>query len=175
MKRTFVIVGLALLGVAFVAATLWVILSGNRSARAVRTKFRIGGAMLTLAGLTTLNACTGCYDAPGEVVTCYDPVVIPPTNQLTTNVANNSLRNGDIIVVEIVCEFKSEAAMTIYDTDHNILQSETFALEMGTHSINLTLDVGEYRGDAILELAYSQRADKENEKQHDQYEITIVE
>ena len=52
MKRALMIIGL---GIAFVGASLWVMLSGGRSAKAIRAKFRLGGAILTLVSYLLLR------------------------------------------------------------------------------------------------------------------------
>ena len=50
MKRTILLVAF---GVAFVGVSLWLILSGGRSRRATRLKYRLGGAILSLVALTS--------------------------------------------------------------------------------------------------------------------------
>lgn len=54
MKKTLLIIGL---GTAFLAVSLWVWISNGKSARAVKAKFRIGGALLTLTGMMTVGSC----------------------------------------------------------------------------------------------------------------------
>lgn len=59
-------------GVAFLAASLWVFLSNGKSARALRTKYKMGGLMLTA---TSMLAASACQCSP--VVTCYEPAEPP--------------------------------------------------------------------------------------------------
>lgn len=77
----------AALAVAFVAVSLWVFLTRGKSAKAVKSKFRIGGLMLMVASMLAAASCTGCgifqptcYDVPNTPPepepepTCYEPV-----------------------------------------------------------------------------------------------------
>lgn len=83
MKIKYAIV-YAALAVAFVAVSLWVILSGGKNAKAVKAKFRLGGLMLAVASLLAMTSCAGrggvfqpmCYDTPNTdpEPTCYEPV-----------------------------------------------------------------------------------------------------
>jgi hypothetical protein len=66
MKKTLLIIGL---GTAFLAVSLWVWISNGKSARAVKAKFRIGGALLTLTGMMTVGSCN-------TLTTCYDPAPV---------------------------------------------------------------------------------------------------
>lgn len=54
-------------GAAFLAVSLWVWLSKGKSAKAVKTKFRLGGVLLTLISTISIGSCGG-----SPVVTCYD-------------------------------------------------------------------------------------------------------
>ena len=42
MKRTLLLIGL---GIAFIGVSLWVTMSRGRNARAIRAKYRLGGAI----------------------------------------------------------------------------------------------------------------------------------
>lgn len=68
-------------GAAFLAASLWVILSGGKNAKAIRTKYKLGGALLTAWAMLSAGTCNG----PVPTVTCYDP--IPPEQPLCYDVA----------------------------------------------------------------------------------------
>ena len=52
MKKTLLVIGL---GTAFLAVSLWVWLSNGKSAKAVKAKFRLGGALLTLTGMMAIG------------------------------------------------------------------------------------------------------------------------
>ncbi len=79
------------LGALFVGASLWVFLSKGKSAKAIRTKYRVGGALITLCGMLSFGSC----DRTNGGITCYDP--IPPSNyvnpsaNITKIAANDSL------------------------------------------------------------------------------------
>ena len=168
MKRTILLIGL---GVAFLGVSAWVLLSGGRSAKAVRAKFRLGGAILTIVGLTSLASCG---DGGGYMVDCYDPVPAP-YNLLQAQVENGvTLRNGDIIIIDAYCEFETEATIAIYDTEDTLLQRERLTLEKGYRQIEFTISVGEYRGEAVVVLTYLSNSSSETEERS-QYNITIEE
>ena len=67
----------AVAGVAFLAVSLWAFLSGGRSAKALRYKYKLGGIMLTAWAMISAVSCEGviptvtCYE---PAVRCYDPV-----------------------------------------------------------------------------------------------------
>jgi hypothetical protein len=93
MKKTLLIIGL---GTAFLAVSLWVWISNGKSARAVKAKFRIGGALLTLTGMMTVGSCN-------TLTTCYDPAPVNAVyieREVAYNTAQN-VRNGDQIKIEL--------------------------------------------------------------------------
>ena len=63
-------------GAAFLAVSLWVWLSKGKNAKAVKTKFRLGGVLLTLISTISIGSCGG-----SPVVTCYDTPI--PDSGLT--------------------------------------------------------------------------------------------
>lgn len=65
IKAFFIYIGL---GIAFLAVSLWVFLSGGKNARAIRAKYKLGGMMLTTWAMVSAASCNG----PGPFVTCYD-------------------------------------------------------------------------------------------------------
>lgn len=160
MKRIAIIVALGVLGIAFATASLWVMLSGKRSARAVRTKFRIGGAMLTLASMISLTSC----GAGGEYgVSCYDPAP-PPTNYHRWNqdVANSELRNGDKVILKYVCQFGNEVKVSLVTDDMSedrVLCSQTYEVAKGENQLEFTIEAGDYRGRAELIVEYDKYQD----------------
>ena len=155
MKRTILIIAL---GVAFVGASLWLILSGGRSRRATRLKYRIGGAILSLVALTS-TACNG----PGPMVSCYDPA--PPRENLhlwADGVANSQLRNGDIVVLDYDCMFGEEVKISLLSDDNEAereLCSQTYAVKQGDNQLSFTIDAGDYRGRAKLRVLYEKYDD----------------
>jgi hypothetical protein len=64
MKRFLSIIAI---GAAFLAVALWVWISKGKNAKAVKTKFRLGGVLLTLISTISIGSCGG-----SPVVTCYD-------------------------------------------------------------------------------------------------------
>ena len=140
MKRVFAIIALSFLGIAFVVVSLWVALSGDRSARAVRAKFRIGGAMLTLTAMLSFTACD--YGIGG--VSCYDPAP-PPMNEhkWLNNVANSELRNGDIVMLWFDCRFGDEIVLSLVsdcESDDRVLCSETHKVKSGENELSFVIN-----------------------------------
>ncbi|MCQ2136956.1 MAG: hypothetical protein MJY67_08590 [Bacteroidales bacterium] len=98
----------ALLAVAFAGACVWVFLSGGKSAKAIRAKFRLGGLMLTASSFLAAS-CGGC----SPTVTCYDTEVMcydMPAQIVEFTLPEGSdgvLSAGDVVAVNIrCCEFK---------------------------------------------------------------------
>lgn len=95
-----------LLGAAFLAVSLWVFLSGGRSARAVNAKFRLGGLLLSTWAMLTAVSCQGNFP---PTVTCYEPMVecydvYIPENEVSVRVKDSEEMNvkpGDVLVVSI--------------------------------------------------------------------------
>jgi len=164
MKRSFALIGLAILGVAFAAVSLWVMLSGGRSARAVRTKFRLGGIMLTLSAMVSLTAC-GSGAGDEYVVSCYDPA--PPLqndHRWSQGVANSSLRNGDKVVLYYECRFGNEVRISLITDDGNedrVLCSQTYEVKTGDNQLEFTIEAGDYRGRAKLRVEYDKYEDED--------------
>ena len=144
------------MGAAFLAVSLWFALSGGRSARATRLKYRLGGALLSLMALTS-TACDGPF-----MQTCYDPAP-PPTNQCLTNLDYQEVRNGESIKFIFHCDFEDELTVTIYTSEKGnlkeelgeVLQSEKMTLTPEVSDYELTVDVGDYIGIARVRFEYN--------------------
>ena len=136
------------LGIAFVGASLWVVLSGGRSAKAIRAKFRLGGAILTLVSLTSLASCE-------KNVGCYDPA--PPLhNEVHINAnVGAEFRNGDEINIYYAFDIADTLSLIVLSEDGIELQSEMLTLEPGDEYIPFKLNVGDYRGKATLKICYN--------------------
>ena len=164
MKRTLMLIGL---GIAFVGASLWVVLSGGRSAKAIRAKFRLGGAILTIVSFTSLASC----ENGGFMVSCYDPAP-PPHNTLTTEAGKGAVySNGDKISIYCDFAFADSVTFTLLSDKEEVLQSETMTLEPGEACVDITLSVGDYRGKATLRASYNVY---ENEPNEVDFDIIII-
>ena len=95
MKTKYVLI-YAGLGVAFLAVSLWVLLSGGRSAKAIRAKYRLGGAMLAAWAMLSAASC----DVFGPV-TCYDPVMPDPVTYTVQGKSELVVSSGDIILATL--------------------------------------------------------------------------
>ena len=158
MKRTILIIAL---GVAFVGASLWLILSGGRSRRATLLKYRIGGAILSLVALASTACGSGGNETP--MVSCYDPA--PPRENFhfwADGVANSQLRNGDIVVLDYDCMFGEEVKISLLSDDNEAereLCSQTYTVKQGGNQLSFTIDTGDYRGIAKLRVLYEKYDD----------------
>lgn len=147
MKKTLLFIGF---GAAFLAVSLWVWLSAGRSAKAVRAKFRLGGALLTLTGMMTLGGCgtTTCYEPQIE---CYDPA---PVNEVFIDdyIHGTPLEvsDGDELVIETYNITYPTLLVTILDAGSLVLQEQRFEVAEIGGQISLRLDVAAYLGDADL-------------------------
>lgn len=148
MKKTLAIVGI---GAAFLAVSLWVWLSQGRNAKAVRAKFRLGGALLTLTGLMTLGSCTPgttCYE---PIVDCYDPA---PVNEIFLPAyvydAPIEVANGQELLIEAYAITFDRLKFSILTPESEVLQEQLFEMESPTTQLTLIIDVEEYVGAAKL-------------------------
>lgn len=145
MKRASLFI---VLGVAFVAVSLWYLLSAGRSKRATRLKYRLGGALLSIMAITS----TGC----GKIITsCYDPV-LPEYEKSTYNIdfvdqdieLPLTMSNGDKLMFKYETNTSSLPKFVVKVPEIGNIQES-----MGEGEGNIkefTLDVGDFVGDALL-------------------------
>lgn len=156
MKKGVIIIGLA---IAFVAASTWVVLSGGKSAKAIRTKFRLGGAILTLTGIAALSSCeTG-------VTTCYDPAppvdpIPPAVNEvypLYIAIHNEpyDVHNGEVLPFSITLESEEDVIFVISTPEGEELQRVRYLSDNNQRNeFNMIVDVGAWRGVAELHIYF---------------------
>lgn len=100
-------------GIAFLAVSAWVFLSGGQNAKAIRAKYRLGGILIMAWAMISVASCSaieGIIDG-GGMVTCYDPVEPEPTENIVefsfVRDKNKQYKNenelcpGDVVKVEI--------------------------------------------------------------------------
>ena len=144
------------LGVAFAAVSLWVFLSKGKNARAIRTKYKLGGAMIAAWAILSAANCQG----PGPMVTCYEPV--PPQNQVLVAAKEQNaqtLKCGDIIQVMVLSPTFREYQITLATdgAEPELLQSETFVREeeeMGSWQAIFEIELAEtdYKGSVGIKV-----------------------
>ena len=146
MKKTVLFIGL---GAAFLAVSLWVWLSNGKSAAAVKAKFRLGGALLTLTGMMTVGSCN-------TLNTCYDPAPVNAVyieREVAYNTAQN-VRNGDQIKIELTYFSAYGIKVTIEKGVNNreVLQSDVYQITESNTNVFHTIDVGDHVGEAHLRV-----------------------
>ena len=142
MKKAILFIGI---GAAFLAVSLWVWLSNGKSARAVKAKFRLGGALLTLTGMMTVGSCN-------IISTCYDPA---PTNIVYIERGQTQdVKNGDHITVKVSYFSAYGIKVTIAKDAENseVLQSEIYKITESRADVIHTIDVADYVGEAHLRV-----------------------
>lgn len=141
MKIKYIAIYTAL-GVAFLAVSLWVILSGGKNAKAIRTKYRLGGLMLTVAGMISVASCSG---GAGGVM-CYDPVL---PEYVTYKLSDKSfiIHSGDEI--EITIKDSPYDSHSYRITGENVLIQEG-ELGKAKSTYKITIVDTDYKGEAIL-------------------------
>lgn len=143
MKVRYVIV-YAALGVAFLAVSLWVTLSGGKNARAVRAKYHLGGLMLTVASMLSVSSCGGILG--GDEVMCYDPA---PPRYITVAIPGTAqhVKVGDVIELTVKdCPFKG-LRYDLRTTDTVIQNGE---LGDGDGVYQVTIKPIDYHGELCL-------------------------
>ena len=171
MKRTLTIIAL---GTAFVAVSLWVWLTRGKSAKAVKAKFRLGGAIIALTSLMNLTSCGP--DGPFGV-DCYDPA---PANEIYlenyAHNSNNEFRNGDAVEISCYAMTAPKIVVTIEDRNREQeLQRATYDINQESISTTVThtINVGDFRGEAMLVIWLADESAEPYEYRH--YDITIAE
>lgn len=142
MKKAILFIGI---GAAFLAVSLWVWLSNGKSARAVKAKFRLGGALLTLTGMMTVGSCN-------IISTCYDHA---PTNIVFIERGETQdVKNGDHITVKVSYFSAYGIKVTIAKDAENseVLQSEIYKITESRADVIHTIDVADYVGEAHLRV-----------------------
>ncbi len=163
MKTKALFVYIAL-GIAFAAVSLWVFFSKGKNARAIRTKYKLGGAMIAAWAILSAANCQG----PGPMVTCYDPVA--PQNQVLVAAKEQyaqTLKSGDIIKVMVLSPTFREYQITLATdgAEPKLLQSENFVREegeVGSWEATFEIEIAEtdYKGAVVLKV-YGIDADAE--------------
>lgn len=111
------------------------------------------------------------------MVSCYDPA--PPSFYVQSADLNyvtaTEVRNGDGLCFDyqMYSENYKTLRLVITDMDGNELQAESYELKYGGFSIGLTVDVGEYTGEALLWVYRVDNADNE-EQWEEPYKLNIV-
>lgn len=135
MKIKYILI-YCFVGIAFLAVSAWVFITGGKNARAIRAKYKLGSIMLTCLAMISFASCEGvppgvtCYDA---IVECYDPA---PSNYVvlkwpTMNSEGKFILSpGEIIKIRIegitYKEFDLTVKKLIDDQEGDILQSVRF-------------------------------------------------
>lgn len=128
-------------------------MSRGRNARAIRAKYRLGGAILSL--LAIVSCSTGCGNGEG-MMTCYDPVTGHNYITAPENLQSAKLRNGDVLIFKGYCNFPTKATLTLLDKADKELQHKEYTLESVYEEFDLEfeVEVGDYRGIATLRIVY---------------------
>lgn len=161
MKTKFVVI-YALAGAAFLAVSLWVFLSRGRSARAVRSKYKLGGLMLTAAGMLAAASCK--VPGPGAGITCYEPVMqcydTPMMNDILSfsikGKGGRSVSAGDVIVISIASPSYPGYICRICtgEKEPSVLQMENFYYDgsADTRTMELVIKQTGYHGPVFVEV-----------------------
>ena len=139
IKAFFIYIGV---GAAFLAASLWVFLSNGKSAKAIRTKYKLGGALLTAWAMLSASVCSG----PGPFVTCYDTAAPnppdPPEQPMCYDVAvmvnevsleSTTVKRGENFRIRIAEPSADHFVAKLLDADSKLLQEATLQLEEGSN------------------------------------------
>ena len=143
------------LGAAFAAVSLWVFFSHGKNAKAIRTKYKLGGAMI--AAWVLLSA-SGQAPPPPEV-TCYEPP--SPPNEINVRPKKGGdcqLHIGDTLLVRIydpTYEIYRVKVLSAED-ESQVIQSNVFEIADKNLSVaNFDLEIVEtgFRGEALVEIS----------------------
>ena len=142
IKYSIILCGLA---VAFAAVSLWVILSGGRNSKALKTKFRLGGLILTVSSMIA------CSEGAGPMqVSCYDVqapeyvIVDIPGESKTVKVGGEI----DVTIQNSGCE--SFSFKMLVNAGKDVLQEGFLGKTEGTYKVKVAET--EYRGEVLIEV-----------------------
>jgi hypothetical protein len=144
-------------GAAFLIASLWVTLSGGKSAKAIRCKYKLGGIVLTAWAMLSVASCQG--DLNPKMITCYDPAPPEMVYYLKDNEEVTDVKSGDVLVVK--CRLNVEYAYSVkiiaQNTEKTLLQSVSFtkadAVSDSDYSLyEMTVGDFDYKGPATIGL-----------------------
>ena len=140
IKYSIILCGLA---VAFAAVSLWVILSGGRNSRALKTKFRLGGLMLTVSGMIA------CSEGAGPMqVSCYD-VQAPEYAAFNMPGGSNKVKAGDEIGITITGSGFVPFKYKMFVNDmKDILQEGELGDKEGTYTVKVAGT--DFKGPAVF-------------------------
>lgn len=146
-------------GVAFLAVSAWVFLSGGKNAKAVRTKYKLGGIMLTAWAMLSVSSCRFI---PGTV-TCYEPMMPEQTDNFISvsikskdsNYQPNQISPGDVFQVSISVPSYSKYVLRVIlnNTEGTELQREVLEAPANENAFTVPLsDKVTYKGEAIVQI-----------------------
>ena len=143
------------IGVAFLGASLWVLLSGGKNARAIRAKYKLGGALLTTWALLSAATCGPRIGGEHPEVLCYDmPCPVNEVSITGSPEGDNKYAASDVMIVGIDYPRCVRYDWQITDPERKtVLQKgsvEHSADDYGTFKFEIKLTTGNYKGDALL-------------------------
>lgn len=163
-------------GAAFLAVSLWVLLSGGNNPKAVKAKYKLGGVMLLAWSMIATVSCEkGPLPAPavekaleGEEIMCYDPApanevyfstdkydkegryYLTPGGTLTLHIDGATFKEYSFSLNKRVPDKNGDEAVG------ELLQADTFAIEGSgyshEHKIVYSPTDPEYTGQVILRI-----------------------
>jgi hypothetical protein len=140
------------LGVAFLAVSLWVWLGKGSNSKAIKAKYKLGGMILSLSFFAT----TSC----GPVITCYDPV--PEEYVYIEKNMEDSTYSGDTLFVSIMSFSYPSFSYSLSDsTSTKVLQEGMLTNRNNSSSkFNFIIDKGlQYTGRVKIEIFGEQTAE----------------
>ena len=133
-KAFFIYVGV---GIAFLAVSLWVILTAGKNAKAVGAKYKLGGMLIATWAMLSACTCNGpgvgtvtCYDpAPPEQPLCYDVAVM--TNEVVLE--STTVKKGENFRITIKEPSEENYVARLLSTEGKELQKADLTLEEGSN------------------------------------------
>ncbi len=174
MKTKYFLIYVAA-GAAFLAVSLWLILTGGKNPRAVNAKYKLGGIMLIAWSVIATASCekgplANILGSFGEgQVMCYDPVSLPNSFYVSTDSHdkdwNYLLANGDSLTIYIENASYREFSISINkrisgkegdEAIGELLLDEDFTLDEGVYSCSHKIEYSPYdevyTGPAVVSL-----------------------
>ena len=157
MKTKYFLIYIGI-GVAFLAASLWVLLSGGKNAKAIRAKYKLGGALLTTWALLSAASCGLRIGGGDPQVLCYDvAMMVNEVSVSDTKDGDCVYADGDVMAVEIDNPVNPKYTWEITDPEaKTLIQKGEIKLPedlQGPFRFDITIHPGTYKGAARFSVS----------------------
>lgn len=182
MKTKYILIYI-FIGIAFLAVSAWVFLTGGGNAKAIKAKYRLGGILLTCLAMLSVASCEGGL----LTTTCYDPIIEVQTENVISweikssdaSYKSDEISPGDIISVGITAPTCEKYVLSILMGDYSGEELQRAYLvvedtENAHFEVTLSPDLT-FKGRAtiVIRSVVMDKPEKLSDKIHGRFGVTI--